>query len=375
MMARRASTERPSRAKPGTLIVLAYLLAQTLCPTNSAALEIRKREKILAYTVKIDSIDRKVLAQGSGGTATVHFTIAPTKYHPKSITLFADSSSWDVTEISQGGSYTADLIEGTDLNALKKYTIKIVVDKHTSNLDYVTVIGIETETQATVPSDRTRKKLGIGENVSLTLTPAGLSPIAWSKTGDGSLSATSGGTVIFTAYDRATTPSVTATYDGVPCSMAFTVVEPTSESAIKSSEDSFPAGTQGAGMRLEITISPTDVSFENVESQEVAGPASNITGYFTTVPAVDLAHTPTGWVQIAVGNKKYDHAAFSGILPSGSPPSWSTGGFQWVIPIEWRVVGSAHLGTLPNRMQTFAITNAAGTSTVSKLGQSVTRTP
>jgi len=232
------------------------------------------------------------------------------------------------------------------------------------------LLGMETETLATIPSNRTRTRLGIGEQVTLTLLPTGLSPITWSNAGGGTLDATSGGSVVFTANDRAASPSVTATYAGVPISAAFTVVEPSSESAIKTSEDVFPAGTQGAGMRLEITIAPTDVSFENVESQEVPGPATSITGYFTSFPADSLKHVPAGWVQIAPGNKKFDHAAFSGFA---SP--WSAGGFQWVIPIQWRVVGSANMGTLPNRIQTFSITNSSGTSTVSKLGQSVTRTP
>lgn len=232
------------------------------------------------------------------------------------------------------------------------------------------LLGIETETLATIPADRTRKKLGVGEEVALTLLPASLSPISWSNAGGGTLNATSGGSVVFAANDRAATPSVTATFAGVPVSVAFTVVEPSSESAIKTSEDTFPAGTQGAGMRLEIAIAPTDVSFQNVESQEVPGPATSINGYFTSFPPDSLKHIPSGWVRIAPGNKKFDHAAFSGY-----PSPWSPGGFQWIIPIEWRVVGSASGGTLPNRIQAFSITNSSGTSTVSKLGQSVTRTP
>jgi hypothetical protein len=232
------------------------------------------------------------------------------------------------------------------------------------------LLGMETETLATIPSDRTRKKLGIGEPVTLTLLPTGLSAITWSNAGGGALDATSGGAVVFTADNGAATPSVTATFAGVPVAVSFTVVEPSSESSIKTSEDSVPAGTQGAGMRLEITIAPTDVSFENVESQEVPGPATSITGYFTSFPPASLNHVPAGWIQIAPGNKKFDHAAFSGY-----PSPWSAGGFQWIIPIQWRVVGSSSGGTLPNRIQTFSIANSSGNSTVSKLGQAVTRTP
>lgn len=235
---------------------------------------------------------------------------------------------------------------------------------------YVGEVTVEIETEVTVPSDRTRKKLGVGEKVTLKLQPSSLSPVTWSLSGNGTLSATSGNPIIFTAHERASTPSVTATYGGVSYTVGFTVVEPTSESAVIQSEDTFAAGTQGAGMRLEITISPTDVSFERVESQEVPGPATNITGYFTNYPPNSLRHVTAGWVRIAPGNKKYDHAAFS-----GWPSPWSTGGFQWVIPIQWRVVGKTNIGTLPDRIQTFSIDDANGTSTVSKLGQSVTRSP
>ena len=234
-----------------------------------------------------------------------------------------------------------------------------------------TVPTIKTETVAVVPSDRSRKKLGVGEMVSLTLEPSLLNPVTWSLSGDGALSATSGNPVTFTACDHATTSSITATYSGGSCSVGFTVVEPTGETAVKSgSDDTFPSGVQGAGMRLEITIYPTDVSFDQVESQEVAGPATSITGYFINYSPVSLSHAPVGWVGILPGNKKYDHAAFSG----WSAP-WCVGSFQWVIPIQWRVVGSTNIGTLPNRIQTFSINGTSGNSTVAKLGQSVSRTP
>lgn len=234
----------------------------------------------------------------------------------------------------------------------------------------IAVLKVESETVATVPADRTRKKVGVGEQVTLTLQPTSLSPVSWSISGNGMLSATTGNPITFTAHDSASTPSVTATYAGTPCTVAFTVVEPTSESAVKTSEDTFSAGTQGAGMWLRITIAPTDVSFQWVESREVPGPATSITGYFTNYPASSLAHVPAGWVSIAPGNTKTDHAAFSGF-----PPPWYAGGFEWIIPIEWRVIGKTNVGTLPNRTQTFSIAGTNGTSTVTKLGQSVTRTP
>lgn len=229
-----------------------------------------------------------------------------------------------------------------------------------------------TETFTTDPADRTRTKVGVGENVQLTLHPSTLGPVTWSITGNGTLSAMNGNPVTFTAHDRASVPTITATYGSGSCDVTFNVVEPTSEIAAKKSEDTFPAGTQGAGMFLSpITVCPTDVSFANVEILEVPGPASLITGYFTNFPASTLAHLPnTNWIQLTANNQWTDHAAFSGF-----PSPWYAGSFQWDIPVQWRVVGKTSIGTLPNRLQTFSIAGTNGISTVTKLGQSVPRTP
>ncbi|HRU70310.1 MAG TPA: tetratricopeptide repeat protein [Kiritimatiellia bacterium] len=90
----------------------------------------------------------------------------------------------------------------------------------------LTILKVDTETVATVPADRTRKKVGVGEQVTLTLQPTSLTPVSWSISGNGTLSATTGNPVTFTAHDRASTPAITATYGGGSCSVNFNVVEP-----------------------------------------------------------------------------------------------------------------------------------------------------
>ena len=58
----------------------------------------------------------------------------------------------------------------------------------------------------------------------------------------------------------------------------------------------------------------------------------------------------------------------------GWPSPWSQGSFQWIIPVQWRVVGTTdYIGTLPHsRTQTMEILDSFGTSSVSKLGQIAT---
>ena len=150
------------------------------------------------------------------------------------------------------------------------------------------------------------------------------------------------------------------------------VKKPASESAIKDSNLVYTAGVQGAGMRLDpITVVPTNVSFANVECLEMPGPATNIWGYFTNYPPGFLNHSPsTNWIQLNGFNAWADIADFQNHL---SP--WYAGGYEWDIPVRWRVVGSTNVGSLPNRLQICSIADTNGTSTVSKLGQSVTRSP
>ena len=61
-----------------------------------------------------------------------------------------------------------------------------------SKIVEVAIVKVKTETVATTPADRKRVKLGVGEKVTLTLQPTALTPVTWSVTGSGTLSATSG---------------------------------------------------------------------------------------------------------------------------------------------------------------------------------------
>ena len=148
------------------------------------------------------------------------------------------------------------------------------------------VVKLETITWATIPSDRTRRKLGVGEKVTLTLAGASGSQVAWSKSGPGNISYYSGISTEFTAYERGINASVTATYKGKTYTANFTVVEPFSESAVKRGEETYPAGMQGAGMWLDITEHSTDVSFDKVEIRELPGPATGVYGYWTNSPTI-----------------------------------------------------------------------------------------
>jgi hypothetical protein len=122
-------------------------------------------------------------------------------------------------------------------------------------------------------------------------------------------------------------------------------------------------------MDLEIKFSPTNVSFYRVQILEVPGPASNITGYFTSIDPASLWHFPTPtWTFLAEDNTWFDRAGFWGY-------PFIPGGYDWVIPVQWKVVGSSVTNSFPSWTQSMRILNSGGLSTVTKLGATASRMP
>ncbi|MDO9542490.1 MAG: hypothetical protein Q7J98_09225 [Kiritimatiellia bacterium] len=231
------------------------------------------------------------------------------------------------------------------------------------------VVKLETETEATIPVDRKRKKLGVGEKVTLTLVGASGS-VTWSLIGEGSVVSTSGNSATFTAYERGVGAVVIATYKGKHFTAAFPVVEPASISAVKLSEYEYPPGVQGTGMKMELTINPTDVSFNQVKIREVSGPATEVWGYFTQFSPEDLYHHAKPWRRINALNKWTDDVECRRTGP------WYPGGYKYVIPIEWQAPEGTYIGRLPdNAVQTVSISDTNGTTTITKFGLLVIRTP
>jgi hypothetical protein len=211
-----------------------------------------------------------------------------------------------------------------------------------------------------------RTTVGVGEHVHLTGSTAG----NWSAN-HGALSNPSGAHSTWTAPATPGTTTIRLSAGGKTVSKAFRVIAPTGLTMKKASEDTFPAGQQGVGMITNVTIHPTNVSFGNVQWLEVPGPASNITGYFTRFPG--LPHHPNpSWLPWNDKNTGLtDHASLF-----RWPRPWSVGGFQWAIPNKWRVTsagGAGHVFTTTH--QVFRMLNSRGTTTITKGGASVTRTP
>lgn len=246
------------------------------------------------------------------------------------------------------------------------------------------VMRFKTETISSFPPNtRDRKKLGVGEESEVTVTPTSAGTLNWSLLNqkDATVAPATGYSVSFTADTRKKDTSLRATFDtGDTYDILWNVVQPTGERARKTGDLTFPAGQQGVGMTVEYTTLPDDVSFYRVEMLEVDKGTSNVTGFFTPFSAANLQHHPNPlWVLLLPDNRWNDTASFErwGFPPSsGHPPSWSYGTYQWAIDVMWRTVGEVGNGLLlGTRTQLHTLHDGTGRSTESKSGESATRTP
>jgi hypothetical protein len=161
-------------------------------------------------------------------------------------------------------------------------------------------------------------------------------------------------TITYTAADKSTS------------SVTMTTEVPSTLSGKKDSDLTFPTGTQGAGMDLTVTVSPTTVSFQALELMEGTCNASVISGYFSShAPGPHDTNAGAGkWRQVGTDNDVSDTAD-----SSGWPSPWSKGSYTWSIPVSWRLKGAqTSTAFSANNDQVVNITGTDGTTVVTKLG-------
>ena len=214
-----------------------------------------------------------------------------------------------------------------------------------------------TQTVATTPADRTRKTIGIGEEVNISLKPAAIGALDWSITagkGTGKVTPDNGKTTKLSAPDRAMAKTtVQAVRGALTFTVDFTVIEP-AQGGVKFVKEMgvHVSGEAHAGLIVRpILITPTTVSFYNVKVREqtavgvakgtlavnhAGGPPPGLNGtkhklgnfkglsQANVVAAPDIANSKflTGMVNLAAPN-----------LPGKN----YNGSFTWEIPWEFKV--------------------------------------
>ena len=237
---------------------------------------------------------------------------------------------------------------------------------------------ITSETVSTARINRQRTRIGVGEQVTLTATPS--ASYTWSVVGGGTLSSTSGDSVVFTAGDRASTSTITARRNGCTCIARFTVVEPSGAHQVQHDGTLHESGTASAGFMGITYLEPRDVSFENIEVIEGECPATA-----TGIRAGDNGKMHPRWPSRAsvAGGTDATGSMVEGPNNSGGV-YWDfvftnvgalrgNGTFEWNIPWLFRVNGGAEKEF--TRLLHRAVYEPSGRVTMSKGGVSVSAVP
>lgn len=216
-----------------------------------------------------------------------------------------------------------------------------------------------------------RTTVGIGELNSFVVSD--VAGGSW-KSADGKGKATNSVSFQWTASAAGKNTITYTAADKSTSNVTMTTEVPSKLTGKKDSDLTFPKDTQGAGMELTVTVSPTTVSFQALELMEGTCNASAISGYFSShAPGPHDAAAGAGkWRQVGPDNDVSDTAD-----SSGWPSPWSKGSYTWSIPVSWRLKGAkTSTAFSANNNQVVNITGTDGTTTVTKLGAATDpRTP
>jgi len=243
--------------------------------------------------------------------------------------------------------------------------------------------------RSSYPACQWRNTVGAGEWVDVFLgglPSSATDGMTWNATG-GTISP-SGSVATFRAGTTAGPAVITATLaNGRPFSVTLTVKIPKTITEHIGGPDFKPGELRGwnphwagAGMRVAITVEPTDVSFSGLKIRELPGPASSVTGW---AQLDNTGHDPTGgtgqadWFTIWDNNVVvpldfcyYFHAP---VFPAFPLPYGPAGGsITWQIPYVFRLSTDDQGNGVPFEQTPTAIQilhiDENGTATVTKHG-------
>ena len=226
---------------------------------------------------------------------------------------------------------------------------------------------LTSETYAISPADRTRTRVGVGEEVTLVYAPGGAT---WTIAGEGAISFNDGDEAIeaitFTAGDIAGSVTITATGQYGACSLTFDVVAPSHITIHKKSGTPLKHEFQFVenGFQGLVYLHPNDVNFYRLKIREKDSRAVG-TGCCAVATGVLHGHyrtpDPAGgenvsrWISIthhsdAYGSNTSTADTISLRLPhdfSGTDEPFRPGELSCTIVWHWQVNGRHRVGHFP----------------------------
>ncbi len=215
---------------------------------------------------------------------------------------------------------------------------------------------LTTETVITIPADRARRRIGVGEAVQLTCSSV-VSTWALSPGDKGKLKTTGTNTAVFTAFDKAGVVTITATTANGKNSTQFTIVEPSAfvMKRVVRTDLIHHHGFPDCGWLGRPYIEPADVNFYAVfirerDSQAIGtGPYSALTGrWHGRYNLTDPANGTSDWFPTAPSEYSNSQGStlasnvkdtiFAGILDkAGTSPPFISCILSMPIIWEWTI--------------------------------------
>ncbi|MEQ1934555.1 MAG: hypothetical protein ABL962_11885 [Fimbriimonadaceae bacterium] len=251
----------------------------------------------------------------------------------------------------ENGALNVDLDPGTLAEGIAKKVGNAVEitprrpAEETNEIISLLPIEVETQTFVSQPSNRERKKIGIGEEVLLQVVSPPDAQVQWSVVapGKGDVSYVSQGIGKFDAGEKKEKVKVRATLTNYGNATVDTEFDVTIPESIKFEKDWDASGAASNLCNVDLGayffFGPDDVSFYNVKGGESEAPP-NATGYFDQAPF--NTHNHTYWVgglpnggdltRTVVAGKGTKSRIADTINPGATPP-YSTGHWHW--DIKW----------------------------------------
>ena len=192
---------------------------------------------------------------------------------------------------------------------------------------------------ATIPTNRRRSTIGLGEEVAVWVFPSSAGAAEWSVSSHLQLLELPDGFRSITAFVPGSA-EVSVTINGCVRKISFEIILPASVNYTKCPLSvRHTQGSINLAYSMWMDFDPDSVSFYNVEFREVAGPAINVTGVFTNTQLYDTYH----YASLTALRPDMDNVfrPAADIVGTGPIP-WDpgVGGYEWHIPIDVRKVGS-----------------------------------
>jgi hypothetical protein len=235
------------------------------------------------------------------------------------------------------------------------------------------ILTIRSQTVQTAPADRARTRIGVGEEVQLTASTAA----SWSVSGGGTLSATSGTSVVFRAGAQADRATITATAAGSSGSIRLDILEPTFRMEVAFGVK-HTHGRPDCGFLTQMFLLPADVSFVHVDVREMNS-ACRADGFYapfngSTHQPKEMASSEAFVVRAPGADTKGSSPDLFDQVYSGDPGgAIIEGRLTHDIVWEFRVRGGS-FAPMPQKTQSHVV-DAAGNCTTSKAGATATRAP